>query len=121
MPLQQRKARLSKAVLMKTRLCGSVHFAALILQIRFPLSSETSSEPSRAVVTPTGRPHCSIGDSPEPSLARKPVRKSSIGPGLPSAIGKKTTLYPEATDRFHEPCSATKPPLRYRCGNCVPV
>ena len=68
------------------------YFAALILQIRLPLSSETSSEPSRAVVTPTGRPHCSIADSFEPSLARKPVRKSSIGPGFPLTIGKNTTL-----------------------------
>jgi hypothetical protein len=31
---------------------------AVILQIRLPLSSETSSAPSGATVTPTGRPHC---------------------------------------------------------------
>jgi len=31
---------------------------AVILQIRLPLSSETSSAPSGATITPTGRPHC---------------------------------------------------------------
>ena len=31
---------------------------AVIRQIRLPLSSETSSAPSGATVTPTGRPHC---------------------------------------------------------------
>ena len=56
-----------------------------------------------------------------PVLARKPVRKSSIGPGLPFTIGKNATRYPDTTVRFHDPCSATNPPLRYLAGNCVPV
>ena len=28
---------------------------------------------------------------------------------------------PDATVRFHDPCSATNPPLRYLAGNCEPV
>ena len=55
-----------------------------------------------------------------PVLARKPVRKSSTGPGRPFTIGKKTTRNPDATVRFQDPCSAMKPPLRYFGGNCVP-
>src|SRR6188474_2196395 len=65
---------------------------ALIFQIRFDASSETSSEPSRATVTPTGRPHTSIGDPFSPVIVRKPPRKSSSGPGFPLFIGKNTTL-----------------------------
>src|SRR6185503_1802999 len=94
---------------------------AVILQIRLPLSSETRSAPSGATVTPTGRPHCWTGVPFSPVLARKPVRKSSLGPGFPFTIGKNTTRYPEATVRFQEPCSATNPPLRYLAGNCEPV
>src|SRR5262245_1188982 len=94
---------------------------AAILQIRLPLSSETRSAPSEATVTPTGRPHCSTGVPFSPVLARKPVMKSSIGPGLPLTSVKNATRYPEATVRFHDPCSATKPPLRYLWGNCEPV
>src|SRR5688572_9067206 len=95
--------------------------AALTFHIRLPPSSETSRAPSRATVTPTGRPHASIAVPLAPVLARNPVMKSSIGPGRPLFIGKNTTLYPAATDRFQDPCSATKPPLRYRCGNWLPV
>src|SRR5262245_60697389 len=94
---------------------------AAILQIRLPLSSETSSAPSGATVTPTGRPHCSTGVLFSPVLARNPVMKSSIGPGLPFVIGKNTTRYPAATVRFHDPCNATNPPLRYLAGNFEPV
>src|SRR5688572_13073569 len=65
---------------------------AEIFQIRFEASSETSSEPSRATSTPTGRPHRRMSVPSAPVLVRNPVRKSSIGPGFPLFIGKNTTL-----------------------------
>src|SRR5438477_284521 len=89
---------------------GDRPVAAEVLQIRLPLSSETRSAPSGATVTPTGRPHCSTSVAFSPVEARKPTRKSSIGPGLPFAIGKNATRYPDATVRFHDPCSATNLP-----------
>ena len=46
---------------------------------------------------------------------------ASIGPGLPFWKGTKATRYPASFERFHDPCKPTNAPLRYRCGNCVPV
>jgi hypothetical protein len=66
--------------------------AAETFQSLFEPSSDTRSEPSRATVTPTGRPQVSIGVPLVPLLARNPPRKSSTGPGLPLFIGKNTTL-----------------------------
>ena len=57
-----------------------------------PDATATISAKTRATVTPTGCPHFTIGVSLVPSLDRKPVRKSSIGPGFPLFIGKKITL-----------------------------
>src|ERR1051326_1075308 len=52
-------------------------------------SSVTSSDPSFATATPTGRPHTCFSDT------TKPVMKSSYSPvGLPLANGRNTTLYP---------------------------
>ena len=67
-------------------------YLALTFQIRFPESSETNRAPSRATVTPTGRPHCWIGVLLVPLLDKNPLRKSSIGPGFPLIIGTKITL-----------------------------
>src|SRR5215475_4423468 len=85
---------------------------ALIFQILLLPSSDTSRLPSAATVTPTGRPQRSSGTPPSPSLMMNPVMKSSSGPGFPFVIGKNATRYPDAIERFHEPCSATNAPLR---------
>src|SRR6185436_11771762 len=89
-----------------------IYFLTLTFQITFEPSSDTSSEPSRATVTPTGRPHASMAAPFSPLLTIMLLTKSSIGPGRPLAIGTNTTLYPAAAERFHDPWSATNAPLR---------
>src|SRR5262245_35848148 len=69
-----------------------------ILQMRFPPSSETSTEPSAVTVTPTGLPHLLFFEG----STTKPVRKSSICPGLPFWNGTKMTFAPFVVERFHE-------------------
>src|SRR5215467_7434197 len=80
----------------------------LIRQIRFPPSSDTSTEPSGVTVTPTGRPHLLFCEG----STTKPVRKSSTAPGFPFWNGIKATLAPFVVERFQEPCRATNNPLR---------
>src|SRR5215475_9508495 len=65
-----------------------------------PPSSTTSNDPSRIILTPTGRPHTSWPDS----SGTQPVRKFSYPPsGLPFSNGMRMTLYPLRFERFHEP------------------
>src|SRR5688572_3384599 len=85
-------------------------------QIVFDPSSLTSSEPSCATSTPTGRPHTS------PAGVTNPVMKSSNSPlGTPFFCGTRMTLYPVRFARFHDPCSAANASLRYSLGNIFPV
>src|SRR5215469_6319893 len=70
-------------------------------------SSDTSSAPSGATATPTGRPYTS---DPRGS-GTKPVRKGTgYADGLPSLKATNATWYPERAARFHEPCSAMNAP-----------
>src|SRR5215468_6933179 len=98
-----------------TELCGLCVSVVLcfyplyrILQIRFPPSSETSTEPSGVTVTPTGLPHLLFFSG----STTKPVRKSSIIPGFPLWKGTKMTFAPFVVERFQDPCNATNNPLR---------
>src|ERR1700724_836205 len=76
----------------------------LIRQTDFEPSSVTSSEPSRATVTPTGRPQTC------PLSTTNPVMKSSYSPfACPDlSSGTRINSYPTRTERFQEPCSAAK-------------
>src|SRR3954471_7832409 len=65
-----------------------LHRGTLVTRQIDPLpASDTSSAPSFATATPTGRPHTSV------SLTTNPVTKSSYSPvGLPSFIRIRITL-----------------------------
>src|SRR5689334_13062314 len=87
LPVRRRRTRRT------TRTIRTIcYFFALTFQITLAPSSDTSNEPSRATVTPTGRPHASIALPFSPLLESIPLTKSSMGPGRPLFIGKNTTL-----------------------------
>src|SRR5262245_7817611 len=85
----------------------AAYFEALIRYTTFAPSSETSSAPSGATATPTGRPLTLLLEG----SGTKPVRKGCGSPdGLAFLNGMNTTWYPAREARFHEPCSARNTP-----------
>ena len=72
-------------------------------------SSFTKRLPSGATATQTGRPYTVLSSSE----AIKPVKKSCGFWGLPLLNGTYSTLYPENSALFQEPCWPTNAPFLY--------